>query len=209
MKPSTAAALVSGGLDSAVLVETLARRYQRVVPIYVRQGLRWEAAEQYWLRRWLGHWPARRVAPLVTLALPMTDLYARHWSVTGRRVPRATDPDPSVYLPGRNLGLVTKAAVYCALHRIPVIAMGTLKGNPFADASPAFRQALGRALTLGLGVRVTVAAPLAALSKEQVVRRGRGLPLALTFSCINPRGREQCGRCQKCEERRRGFRLHS
>ncbi len=206
MKRSTAALLVSGGLDSAVLVATLLRRHARVVPIYIRQGLRWEAAEQYWLRRWLRYWPARSVAPLVTLALPMVDLYWRHWSVTGRRVPRAADPDPSVYLPGRNVLLVAKAAVYCALHRIPVIAVGTLEGNPFTDASPVFRRTLSRTLTVGLGSRLTVVAPLATCSKAEVIRRGRALPLAQTFSCINPHGRSHCGRCQKCAERRRGFR---
>lgn len=202
------AALVSGGPDSAVLVGTLARRGTRVVPIYIRQGLRWEAAEQYWLRRWLAAFPRRQVAPLVTLAAPAAEPSRRHWSVTGIGVPGAAAPDAAVELPGRNLLLVTTAAVYCAARRIPRIALGTLKGNPFADATPLFRRALGRALTLGLGRPVTVEAPLALTRKARVLRRAAQwrLPLGLTFSCLNPRGRAPCGRCQKCEERRRGFR---
>lgn len=208
------AALVSGGPDSAVLVWTLARRGTRVVPIYIRQGLRWEAAEQYWLRRWLAVFPPRGpqsgggVAPLVTLTAPAADRYRGHWSVTGVGVPGAAAPDAAVELPGRNLVLVTTAAVYCAARRISRIALGTLKGNPFADATPLFRRALGRALTLGLGRPIAVEAPLASIPKAQVLRRAAQwrLPLGLTFSCINPRGRAPCGRCQKCEERRRGFR---
>lgn len=204
-RPSVAV-LVSGGLDSAVLVASLARAGRSVVPIFVSQGLRWEPVERYWLRRWVTRCPGR-VAPVVTLAVPVGDLYdARHWSVAGARVPRASDPDEAVYLPGRNLLLAAKAAVYCALHRIPQLALGTLKGNPFADATPSFRRALSAALSAGLGRRIEVVMPLAALTKAQVIRRGRGLPLAWTFSCLQPRGRHHCGRCQKCEERRRGFR---
>jgi len=203
--PIGVAALVSGGLDSAVLVASLAAAGRRVVPIFIRQGLRWEAAEHYWLRRWLPRCPGA-VAPLVTLDVPVGDLYdARHWSVAGRRVPQARDPDEAVELPGRNLLLVAKAAVYGARHRISQITLGTLKGNPFADATPTFRRALSAALTAGLGRRVAVTAPLAALTKAQVIRRGRALPLGWTFSCIQPRGRQHCGRCQKCGERRRGF----
>lgn len=204
---SSVAALVSGGLDSAVLVAALARRRARVVPIHLRQGLAWEAAERYWLRRWLRVFPRGRVAPLVTLALPVADLYRGHWSVTGVGVPSRRAPDAAVYLPGRNLFLVVKAAVYCAERRIPRLALGTLKGNPFDDAAPAFRRAIACAVRIGLGVPFEVIAPLASWTKARVIRQGRRwqVPLALTFSCIRPRGRRPCGCCQKCEERRRGF----
>lgn len=219
MIPRTAA-LVSGGLDSAVLVAELTRAGHTVTPIYIRQGLRWEAVEQLWLWRWLRVVGRGRVAPLVTLALPVGDLYDTHWSVTGRRVPRAADPDEAVELPGRNLLLVAKAAVYCGQHRIPRIALGSLKGNPFGDATPAFRRALSRAVTLALGRPLTIVAPLASSSKTEVIRRGRALPLGWTFSCLRPvaaaNGRggttargpsvaRHCGRCQKCGERRQGF----
>lgn len=207
MKPSCAAALVSGGPDSAVLVAWLVRRGLRVVPLYVRQGLRWERAEHYWLRRWLAGFPRRQVGPLVVVGLPVTDLYGAHWSVTGRRVPGAGDPDEAVALPGRNILLIAAAALYCAPRGIGTIALGTLNGNPFPDAGPAFRRAMGRALTLGLGAPVVIRAPLAAMGKAEVIRLGArwGVPWRLTFSCLSPRGRRPCGACQKCEERRRGF----
>jgi 7-cyano-7-deazaguanine synthase len=53
------------------------------------------------------------------------------------------------------------------------------------------------------GVRVI--APFRELSKTQVVRRGRRLPLHLTFSCLSPRQDRHCGRCNKCAERRRAL----
>ena len=43
------AALVSGGLDSCVMLRDLAARGATVLPVYVRTGLLWEDAETYWL----------------------------------------------------------------------------------------------------------------------------------------------------------------
>jgi 7-cyano-7-deazaguanine synthase len=115
-------------------------------------------------------------------------------------VPGAKTRDEAVYLPGRNLLLLSKAAVFCALHKIPVIAVGSLGHNPFRDATPAFFRDFARVS----GVQVV--APFRRLTKVQVVRRGRGLPLHLSFSCLAPKRGRHCGRCNKCAERRRAFR---
>ncbi|MBI4313562.1 MAG: 7-cyano-7-deazaguanine synthase [Candidatus Omnitrophica bacterium] len=199
------AALVSGGLDSAGMVHLLVKKYAQVVPVYVRCGLKWEPAEQAALRRWLKSFPSVRVAPLVVLQLPAGDLYEkRHWSRQGKP-PARHHPDEAVYLPGRNLLLVTKAAVYCALHGIGRIAVGTLEGNPFPDATAKFWRALERALSAGLGKPVRLAAPLARMNKPDVIRQAPVNLLRDTFSCIHPVRRLHCGRCQKCGERQTAF----
>jgi len=189
-------ALVSGGLDSCVMVAELARRYRKVFPVYIRQGLIWEAAELRHLRRYL---KAIHAEPLTVLDLPVADLYRRHWSTTGRQTPGAKTPDNAVYLPGRNLMLLAKTAVFCALHQIPAIAIGTLAGNPFPDATPEFFRDFGRLA----GVRVL--APFRRLTKTQVIRRGRRLPLQWSFSCLHPQRGRHCGRCNKCAERQQAF----
>jgi len=191
-------ALVSGGLDSCVMLAELAKRYRRVYPVFVRQGLFWEQAELRALRRFLRA-AAIKHEPLTILSVPAFDLYGNHWSVNAKRVPSAKTRDEAVYLPGRNLMLLSKAAVFCALHRIPVIAVGTLGHNPFPDATPKFFRDFGRAA----GVRVI--APFRQHTKAQVIRRGRHLPLQLSFSCIAPKRGLHCGRCNKCAERRRAF----
>src|SRR5436309_168772 len=145
----------------------LVKKYRRVYPVFIRQGLVWETAELRALRRFLRF---VRHEPLVILHLPATDLYGKHWSTTGRRVPGAKTRDEAVYLPGRNLMLLSKAAVFCALHKIPVIAVGTLAGNPFPDAPPKFFRDFARLS----GVKVI--APFRRLTKAQVIRRGRQLP---------------------------------
>ena len=198
--------LVSGGLDSAVMAHAMARRYARVFPLYMRAGLRWEPAEEYWLRRFLKAIGANgAIRPLTVARLPVADVYGRHWSLTGRGVPGARSADTAVYLPGRNLLLLAKAAVFCALREIPTVAMGPLKGNPFPDATPAFFRGFAHLATRALEFPLRVVTPLARLSKTQVIRWGRGLPLGLTFSCMRPVGRRHCGACAKCVERRRAF----
>lgn len=198
---SSVCALVSGGLDSCVLVAELAKTYRRVYPVFIRQGLVWERTELRHLRRYLRALHASRstLHALTVLFLPAGDLYGNHWSVTGRRVPGAKTRDEAVYLPGRNLMLLSKTAVFCELNKIPVIAVGSLGHNPFPDATPKFFRDFARVS----GVRVI--APFRRLTKIQVVRRGRGWPLYLSFSCLAPQRGRHCGRCNKCAERQRAF----
>lgn len=203
--PERVCVLASGGLDSAVLLGTLARDHE-VHPLYVRCGLAWERAEAAMLGRFLAAIGSRRVKPLVRLELPARGLYgAAHWSVSGRGVPGRNAALASNYLPGRNLLLASVAAIHCARRRIPVIALALLADNPFPDATPRFLAELGRIAGRALGTRIVIRAPFRRLEKSAVIRRGRDLPLALTLSCARPRGLRHCGTCTKCAERQRAF----
>src|SRR3954454_20130762 len=159
------AVLLSGGLDSAVLLAEEAAG-DEVQPIYIRVGLAWEPAEQDAVRYFLTHgFISPRVRPLVSLAVDMTDVYpAAHWARAGH-APGYDTPDEDVYLPGRNIVLLGKAGVFCALARLDRLVIGTLDHNPFPDATPAFRQAMASALSLGLAHPLIIDAPYAATSK--------------------------------------------
>jgi 7-cyano-7-deazaguanine synthase len=206
--------LASGGLDSCALIGDLARR-RTVIPIYIRQGLAWENIELYWLRRFLSSSAVSSrgsILPLQVFSLPMGDVYGNHWSLPAgrqapdqRRIPGANSPDTAVYLPGRNLILMVKAAVFCALHKITAIAVGSLGHNPFPDASPGFFRQWSRTLRMGLKSRLVIETPYRAMSKVGVIKRGKGLPLQLSFSCLAPVGKKHCGRCNKCAERKNAF----
>ena len=177
-------------------------------PIYVSAGLAWEQAELAALARLLAEPPlAGHLAPLAQLSFSVRDLYPdTHWALRGE--PPAFDtPDEDVYLTGRNVALLSKAAIHCAQHGIGRIALGPLAGNPFPDATPAFFDAMARALSLGLAHAIAVDAPFAGMDKSAVIRLGVELdvPLALTLSCMNPQAGLHCGRCSKCRERRDAF----
>ena len=158
------AVLLSAGLDSAVLAAAEAR-VGMVHPLYVSTGLAWEGGELAALNRLLASAPfAVNVAPVARLSFTVEDLYpATHWALRG--TPPAFDTaDEEVYLAGRNLLLLSKAAIYCSQHGIGRIALGPLAGNPFPDATPQFFETMARALSLGLGHTIVVDAPF--LSKE-------------------------------------------
>jgi 7-cyano-7-deazaguanine synthase len=158
---------------------------------------------------------AGRVDPPVELSFDMRDVFPpSHWAMRG--TPPASDtPDEDVYLDGRNVILLSKAAVYmirrsaAAKEASITLMLGTLAGNPFADATPAFFAAMGQALSLGLGVSTSIQAPFAAMPKSDVIRRGLelGVPLELTMSCMDPKEGKHCGRCSKCRERKDAFKL--
>lgn len=205
MPNSSVVVLVSGGLDSCVLLAESAKRYRAVWPVYIRQGLAWENVELYWLKRFLKKIPGRSVRPLRVLHLPMGDVYGVHWSTGGKAVPGPRSRDAAVYLPGRNLVLSVKAAIFAALNKIPGVAIGSLDHNPFPDATPRFFTQWGKALSAGLGTGVRFTAPYRQREKWQLIRRAAKLPLFLSFSCISPKGQKHCGRCNKCVERRRAF----
>ena len=200
------AVLFSAGLDSAVLAAAEARN-GRVHPIYVSCGLAWETQELEAVDRLLATTVFDGVSPIARLTFPARDLYpATHWALTGN--PPAFDtPDEDVYLAGRNVMLLSKAAIHCARQSVHRIALATLSNNPFPDATPEFFAALSRALSLGLNHEIEVATPFAALHKEDVVKLGveLGVPLELTMSCMNPRAGKHCGLCSKCRERRDAF----
>ena len=185
------AVLISGGLDSAVLLAEEAARSDNnfVQPIYVSVGLAWEAAEMATVRELLAVEPrSSRTRPLVSLTVDMRDVYAKgHWAIEGRP-PSYHTADEEVYLPGRNIVLLGKAGVFCAAAGIDRIVLGTLAHNPFPDATPAFRSAMGEALSLGLAHALTIDAPFAGAGKAEVIRRGAvlGVPLRLTLSCMDP-----------------------
>ena len=204
------AVLLSGGLDSAVLVADEAVSGE-VYPVYVSVGLAWEAAERAIVSSFLAREPLNgRARPLVSLGVDMHDIYAAtHWAMEGRP-PAYHTPDEDVYLPGRNVVLLGKAAVYCAAAKIERLVIGTLAHNPFPDATPDFRAAMARALSLGLDWPLTIEAPYANTEKAEVIRRGAalGVPFELTLSCMNPslaEGAVHCGLCSKCRERHDAF----
>ena len=179
------AVLLSGGLDSAVL----ARR---------RSGARRGAADLRQRRPRVGSGRARdrrrafsraralggRVRPLVSLGVDMRDVYAAtHWAMQGRP-PAYHTPDEDVYLPGRNVVLLGKAAVYCAAAKIDRLVIGTLAHNPFPDATPEFRAAMARALSLGLDRPLQIDAPYANTEKAEVIRRGAALGVPVRADAV-------------------------
>jgi 7-cyano-7-deazaguanine synthase len=198
--------LASGGIESSVLLATLASKGHRLAPLYVSHGFLWERAELHWLKKFLRAISNRGIEPLTIISFPITPLYQNHWSLTGEKVPGFKSKDQAVYLPGRNILLLSVASVFCAQRSIPKMAVGVLKTNPFPDGSPKLLRQIAARFSQGLSKPISIDTPFAKLTKEEVISLGRQWPLELTFSCLRPRNFQHCGRCNKCAERRKAFR---
>jgi 7-cyano-7-deazaguanine synthase len=205
MADSILTVLFSSGLDSAVLLAKAAAEAQDVQPVYVSVGLAWEPDERTMAARFVGSFP--RLRPMKMLTVDMTDVYPpTHWAIRGQ-APAFDTADSDVYLEGRNVILLSKAAVYMARARSPRVLIGLLAGNPFPDSSRHFFDAMEVALSAGLAFGISIDAPLSTMTKAEVIRLGQTLavPFELTLSCMQPVEGGHCGRCSKCRERRDAF----
>jgi len=128
---------------------------------------------------------------------------------------QATDI-PSTYVPARNtifLSLALGWAEVLGAHDI-VIGVNALDYSGYPDCRPEFIAAFERLADLATragveGARFRVHAPLLALGKADIIRRGLelGLDYGLTHSCYDPLpGGAPCGACDSCILRANGFR---
>lgn len=200
------AVLTSGGVESAVLLHHIADEGVPVIPVYVRQGFRWERTEVLWLEQFLHETRRPGFRPLEVLVLPLADLYPMGHFGTSGAVPAAGTPDEDCCLPGRNVTILAKAGVFAGTRGLSAIAIGSLGSNPFPDATRAFFEQMAVTISTGLGRTLRIRAPFLALRKPEVILLGRNLPLERTFSCMDPDGQRHCGVCAKCHERREAFR---
>ncbi len=116
----------------------------------------------------------------------------------------------STYVPFRN-GLFMSAAASIALSKdCQTIYYGIhaddAAGSAYPDCSEAFNEAIGRAIYLGSGNQLQIAAPFVNVSKSEVVRQGLeiGVPYHLTWSCYAGNDRP-CGKCGTCIDRAKAF----
>jgi len=198
-------ALVSGGLDSSIMLYELSKAYAHIFPLYIKFGLYWEKAELYWLNKFLSSVKNNSLKRLKILEIKAKYMYNEHWSITGKNIPDEQSSDDKVYIPGRNILLLSIASVFCGKNGINTIGIGVLKSNPFKDASKKFFSAAENTLSIGLNRKIKVVTPFSDDTKNRLIAKYCNLPLELTFSCINPIGNRHCGKCNKCYERKMYF----
>jgi len=122
---------------------------------------------------------------------------------------------PSPYVPARNTVFLSLALAWAEVleARDIVIGVNALDYSGYPDCRPAFIHAFESLATLATragveGATFSVHAPLIALTKSQIIRRGveLGLDYGLTHSCYDPAsdGRP-CRECDSCVLRAKGF----
>ncbi len=122
---------------------------------------------------------------------------------------------PVTYVPARNTIFLSLALGWAeaAGARDLFIGVNALDYSGYPDCRPAFIAGFERLAELATkagveGSPFRVHAPLAAMTKADIVREGTrlGLDLGLSWSCYDPTSEgEHCGRCDSCRLRRKGF----
>lgn len=140
---------------------------------------------------------------------------------TGQAVPKhrrsneISSSIPATYVPGRNTIFLAHAAAWAEVldARDIFIGVNALDYSGYPDCRPEFIAAFEKTINLGSkagteGNNFTIRAPLMALSKAEIIRKGLelGVDYALTHSCYDPdaEGRA-CGSCDSCLLRLKGF----
>jgi 7-cyano-7-deazaguanine synthase len=208
-----AVVLVSGGLDSATCLAIARAEGYDCYALSFSYGQRHEAelAAAARVARALD----AREHRVMTIDLAMFGGSAL--TDPGIAVPEApTTGIPVTYVPARNTVFLSLALAWSEVlgaHDI-FIGVNAVDYSGYPDCRPAFVEAFEQMANLATraGVedaeRLRIRAPLIALEKADIVRRGAalGVDYSLTVSCYqaDAQGRA-CGRCDSCRLRREGF----
>jgi 7-cyano-7-deazaguanine synthase len=209
-----AVVLLSGGLDSYTAAAIAKSQGFTLHALTVRYGQRHVREVD----------AARRVAAALGVAAHLVldlDLRGIGGSALTSEMPVPLDRDlsatdiPSTYVPARNTIFLSLALGWAEVlnARDLVIGVNALDYSGYPDCRPEFIRAFESLAALATragveGARFRVHAPLMALTKADIIRRGLelGLDYRLTHSCYNPApDGAPCGRCDSCVLRARGF----
>ena len=211
-----AVVLLSGGLDSAT-VAAMARATGFTL---------YTLSFDYGQRHRIELEAARRVAQAIGVvrhdvvgvdlrSFSATSVLVGQEGMVPKDTPPGTEGIPPTYVPARNtvflsvaLGLAETVGAFDIF-----FGANAVDYSGYPDCRPAFVEAFERLANVataeaveGRG-RYRVHAPLVAMTKAEIIRKGEslGLDFSLTHSCYDPVGDLACGRCDSCQLRRRGF----
>ena len=211
-QPERAVVLLSGGLDSATCLAIARDMGLEPYALSVAYGQR-HAAELDASKRVAAALGARqhRLA-----SVDLGQFGGSALTDAAIAVPEtAADGIPVTYVPARNTVMLSIALAWAEVldARHIFVGVNAVDYSGYPDCRPAFIEAFETMANLATkagveGRRIRIHAPLIALSKADIIRRGLalGIDYGLTVSCYqaDDAGRA-CGRCDACRLRRAGF----
>lgn len=192
MQKKRAILLLSGGLDSAVLLWTIKDDYE-VTAITAKYG-----AEN--TREVKAAAEISKMAGIKRHIIIDLGFLKEVHETEGGKVPKGVPP---TYIPSRNLILFGIAAHYAELIGASRILTGHISSDAFPDSKKEFIDAVNYAISVGSFLRndesPIILAPFLSMQKEEIVRKAAelGVPLHLTWSC-HLNGEAPCGLCEGC-----------
>lgn len=217
--PARAVVLLSGGLDSSVLLHQV----KRGLGVGEVHAISFDYGQRHAVELKCARWQAEaagvrhRIIPmnfLGELLAPGSTLLSG-----GAPVPDLSDlsaeqlSQPPTYVPHRNLMLLSLASAYAEANRIRDVYYGAQAQDEYGywDCTQAFLDGLNAVLSLNRDTPVTIHAPFVAHDKAANVRLGvaLGVDFSHTWTCYRgAAGQDEprpCGTCPACVERRLAF----
>lgn len=197
--------LLSGGMDSGVLLAWASERYRGMHALSFDYGSK-HALKELAMAQSLAHTYHAR---FIKVALPfMDELLTSSLLKSGEPVPEGSYAHTnmlSTVVPFRNGIMLSIAVGYAENLKIDTVLIAAHAGDHpvYPDCRKSFMDAMSQAAELGTYTGVKVEAPFADRTKADIAEMGRtlGFDFARTWSCYKG-GDIHCGLCATCIERK-------
>lgn len=185
--------LASGGLDSTLMTVLARDENLEQYPLFIDYGQL--AAAQEW-KTCLSVYRKLRLPKPVRM-----DLGGFGHLIPSGITSRTLRVNEDAFLPGRNLLFLVAGAAYCCAKKANAVMIGLLTDSQriFPDQSSEFLQQCEKLITLAIGSKIRVIAPLMNLSKQDVLQLIKKRGIHGTYSCHSGRTKP-CGICVSCRE---------
>ena len=212
-KSNKALVLLSGGLDSSVVLSVCQDKGYDIYAISFDYGQRHKVELEY----------AKFQATFfncISHEVFKMEFYGGSALTDNIKVPKNRDSHsmskdiPVTYVPSRNIVFLSFASGYAECHDIDNIFIGVnaidYSGYPdcrknFIDN---FEKLINKSTKKGLeGSKFKINTPLINLSKKDIIKLGHknGVDFSMTSSCYSPKLKKNCGVCDSCLLRQQGF----
>lgn len=172
--------LLSGGMDSSLLLKRAHKAKRRIVPLFVDYGQPHHDAEK-------------------GAALGLCHAMGLHLREVDVGLFGGLSRGGSPVVPGRNLALIAIAANRAVAEGCSEVQIGccAVDAVTFKDCTPQF---IKHAAAACAAAHITLAAPLLHTTKREI-RDELGRMFAQTWSCYHPNDGNACGQCGACKAR--------
>jgi 7-cyano-7-deazaguanine synthase len=202
--------VLSGGLDSSVLLAFLLAQGRQVHSVSINYGQRHRKELSFARQLAASYGNPHHEVNISDLATHLPGSSQTDASVP---VPHGHYEEESMKLtvvPNRNMILLAIAGAIAVAHKADSVAYAAHAGDHaiYPDCREEFVSALDSALQLADWHVTKIERPFISLTKAEIVKEGHllGVPFSLTWSCYEG-GQYHCGKCGTCVERREAFQL--
>ncbi len=212
-KSNKALVLLSGGLDSSVLLSICKKDNFDIHAISFDYGQRHGVELQY------ARWQAKYFN-CSSHKIFKIEFYGGSALTENIDVPQSRDVEsissgiPITYVPSRNIVFLSYASGYAEVNDIDNIYIGVnaIDYSGYPDCRKEFimdfESLINKSTKKGIdGRKFNIVTPLIDLTKKEIIILGKknGVDFSMTSSCYNPEQKKNCGLCDSCLLRQKGF----